>query len=333
MRAYQLDSFGSLDALVAGELPDPEPGPREVLVRVRARSLNYRDLLILNRRYPVPARPGVVPVSDGAGEVVAVGDDTSAFTVGDRVAATYFPRWIDGRFALALAMEQFGCTRDGMLAEYVLAEDHALVRVPDHLSFEEAATLPCAALTAWSGLTGGRPPTPAETVLTIGTGGVALFALQLAKLLGARVIATTSGSEKADLLTRLGADAVVNRKDAPEWEVAVRELTDGRGVDRVVETGAIDTLPRSLASCAAEGEVALAAVLGAGSLDAIALSAPVTIRRYYVGSRAAFEGMNAFIAEHRLDPVIDRVFGFDEVRKAYEHFAAKRHVGKVVIAG
>jgi NADPH:quinone reductase-like Zn-dependent oxidoreductase len=333
MRAYQLDSFGSLDGLVAHEVRDPEPGPGEVLVRLHARSLNFRDLLILNRRYPVPARTGVVPVSDGAGEVAAVGDDASALAVGDRVAATYFPRWIDGRFALELAMEQFGCTRDGMLAEYVVAEDRALVRVPDHLSFEKAATLPCAALTAWSGLSGGRPPTAGETVLTIGTGGFALFALQLAKLLGARVIATTSGAEKADLLTRLGADAVVNRTDAPEWELAVRELTDGRGVDRVVETGAIDTLPRSLASCAAEGEVALAAVLGAGSLDAMPLSAPVTIRRYYVGSRAAFEAMNAFIAEHRLDPVVDRVFGFDEVRDAYEHFAAKRHVGKVVIAG
>ena len=210
MRAYHLDEFGSLSGLAVRDQTEPTPKPHEIVVRVRARSLNYRDLLILHGRYPVPAREGIVPVSDGAGEVVAIGEDVRRFAVGDRVAATYFPRWTDGQFGLELAIEQFGCTLDGMLADLAVVDEQALVDIPSHLSFEEAATLPCAAVTAWSSLTGPRRVLAGESVLTIGTGGVALFALQFAKVLGACVVAVTSSPAKAELLARHGADSVVD---------------------------------------------------------------------------------------------------------------------------
>lgn len=332
MHTYQLDPLGSLDGLQRHDRAVPEPGPGQVLVKIRARSLNYRDLLILHLRYPFPARAGVVPLSDGAGEVATLGTGVTAVKVGDRVAAAYFPRWLSGKLEMPMAMEQFGCTRDGLLAEYLLADASALVTFPEHLSFEQACTLPCAAVTAWNAIVGGRPVTPGDNVLVIGTGGVALFALQFAKVLGARVVAITSSPQKEAILRGLGADDVVDRSRHPEWAREVRRLTNGIGVDHVVETGAIDTLPQSLAACAANAEVALVAALGQGSLDAAALRGLVTIRRVFVGSRASFEAMNRAITLHRLVPVIDRVFSFGEARQAYEHFEAKRHVGKVVIA-
>jgi NADPH:quinone reductase-like Zn-dependent oxidoreductase len=332
MQAYRLEQLGSLNGLKRHDQVAPEPGPGQVRVKLRARSLNYRDLLILHERYAFPARAGVVPLSDGAGEVEALGAGVTTFKVGDRVAAAYFPRWPSGKLEMPMAVEQFGCTRDGMLADYLLADASALLTLPGHLSFEQACTLPCAAVTAWNALVGGRPITPGDNILVIGTGGVALFALQFAKIFGARVIAITSSRQKEATLRALGANDVVDRGQHPEWATAVRKLTAGAGVDHVVETGAIDTLPQSLASCAANAELALVAALGPGSLDAGALRGLVTIRRVFVGSRASFEAMNRAIAVHRLAPVVDRVFPFDEARLAYEHFEAKRHVGKVVIA-
>lgn len=333
MKAYHLDQFGSLDGLVLHEDdPTPEPGVHEAIVRIHARSLNYRDLLILHKQYPLPGIQGIVPVSDGAGEVVAVGEGVSRVAVGDRVAGTYFPRWRDGQIEPELGMEQFGCTRNGWLAECVVADEQALVKTPAHLSFGEAATLPCAAVTAWSALNGPRRVRPGETVLTIGTGGVALFALQFAKLFGARTIATTSSAEKAELLKRYGADDVIDYKKNPNWDRLVRDLTGGRGIDHVVETGTIETVPKSVATCAWNAEVALVLALMGGSIDVGALRGLVTLRRLFVGSRASFEAMNRAIAQHQLRPVIDRVFRFRDARAAYEHFEAKRHIGKVVIA-
>ena len=332
MKAYHIDGFGSLDGIVLRDDSMPKPGIREVVVRIHARSINYRDLLILNKLYPLPATPGVVPLSDGAGEVVAVGDGASRVAVGDRVSATYFPRWRDGRIEPELGMEQFGCTRNGMLSEFFVADEQALVKIPTHLSFQEAAALPCAGVTAWSALNGPRRVLPGENVLTIGTGGVALFALQFAKIFGARTIAITSSSKKAELLKKLGADEVVNYKENPDWHLAVRELTGGRGVDHVVETGSIETLPKSLSTCAWNAEVALVLALLGGSLDVAALRGLFSARRLFVGSRASFEAMNRAIETHKLRPVIDRVFPFGEARGAYEHFEAKRHVGKVIIA-
>jgi NADPH:quinone reductase-like Zn-dependent oxidoreductase len=332
MQTYQIDKFGALSGLVRHDRANPMLGQGEVLIQVRARSLNYRDLLILRQTYPIPARPGVIPLSDGAGEVVALGAGVTALVVGDRVACSYFPRWQSGRLDLSMVVEQFGCTRDGMLAEFVVADAAAVVKTPEHLSFEEACTLPCAAVTAWNALTAGRTLFLGDTVLTIGTGGVALFAVQFAKLFGARVVALTSDSQKETVLRRLGADEVVDRSQYADWATEVRRLTAGRGVDHVVETGAIDTLPSSLAACAANAEVALVAALGQGALDSAALRGLVSIRRLFVGSRADFETMNRAIALHRLRPVIDRVFAFGDATQAYEHFEAKRHVGKVVIA-
>jgi NADPH:quinone reductase-like Zn-dependent oxidoreductase len=331
MRSYRLDHFGALDGLVRHDQEVPKPGRDQVLVKIHARSLNYRDLLILQQRYAVQAQRGVVPLSDGAGEVVALGAGVTSLNVGDRVAACYFPRWQSGKLETPMAMDQFGCHRDGMLADHLVVDAAALVTLPVHLSYEQGCTLPCAAVTAWSALTGGRSLMPGDSVLIIGTGGVALFALQFAKIMGARVIGVTSSPEKEATLRRLGADEVVDRVQHPQWATEVRRLTLGAGVDHVVETGAIDTLPQSLAASAANAEVALVAALGQGSLDAAALRGLVTIRRVFVGSRTSFETMNRAIAQHRLTPVMDRTFAFDEARRAYEHFAAQRHVGKVVI--
>jgi NADPH:quinone reductase-like Zn-dependent oxidoreductase len=332
MKAYHLDQFDSLEGIVAHEDPMPLPGPKEAVVRVRARSLNYRDLLILHKLYPLPAAEGIVPLSDGAGEVVSVGEGTKRVSVGDRVAATYFPRWRDGRIEPEFGMEQFGCTHNGMLAEFFVADEQALVKVPEHLTFEEAATLPCAGVTAWSALNGPRRVLAGENVLTIGTGGVALFALQFAKIFGARTIAITSSAKKVELLRRLGADEVIDYRQNPDWHIAVRALTGGRGVDHIVETGSVDTLPKSLATCAWNAEVALVLALMKGTIDVAAMRGLYNARRLFVGSRASFEAMNRAITQHKLRPVIDRVFAFTEARAAYEHFEAKRHVGKVVIA-
>jgi len=333
MKAYQFEKFGAgLTGLVLAERPEPEPGPHQVLIRVHARSLNFRDARILAGLYPVPGKLGITALSDGAGEVVATGEGVTRVAVGDRVAATYFPQWLCGRFAMQLALDQYGCTRDGMLAPFVVADENAVVKMPAHLSYEEAAALPCAGVTAWAALLGPRPVMPGDTVLTIGSGGVALFALQFARMFGARVIALTSTDEKAERLKQLGADDVVNYRAVPQWEHRVRELSEG-GVEHVIDTGGLDTLARSIAATREEGVVTVVAALGPGQLDPRVFANPVMVRRVYVGSRAHFEAMNRAIAAHRLKPVIDQVFGFGQTKEAYEHFEARRHFGKVVIAG
>jgi NADPH:quinone reductase-like Zn-dependent oxidoreductase len=332
MQAYHLDTTGDAGSLALRESPDPVAGPGEVLMRVRARSLNFRDGLILRGQYPVPARAGVIPLSDGAGEVVALGAGVSRVAVGDRVSAAYFPRWVDGPLSMAFVMDQFGCTRDGMLAEFAVIPEQAAVRIPRHLSFEEAATLPCAGVTAWSALFGGQRILPGQSVLTLGSGGIATFAVQFARAIGARIIAVTSTDEKAQVLRDLGAHEVVNRTSRPDWERIVRELTGG-GVEHIVESGSLETLPRSIAAAAPGAEVALVAALGAGPLDPRLLGAAVTIRRLYVGSRAQFEAMNRAVELHAIRPVVDRIFPFGEAQAAYAHFAAKNHTGKIVIGG
>lgn len=335
MKAYSFAKFGAgLDGLVISERPEPKPGRNEVVIKVRARSLNYRDLRILAGLYPLPGRIGTVALSDGAGEIVALGDGVTRAAIGDRVVLTYFPRWIDGRFSMDLAADQFGCTRDGMLAPFVVADEQAVVKFPAHFSFEEAATLPCAAVTAWAALIGPRPVLPGDTVLTFGTGGVALFALQFAKLFGARVIAITSSEAKAERLKQLGADDVVNYRSTPEWGRSIRDLTSGRGAEHVVETGALDTLTKSISCAAAEGVVSIVAALDTGSVDARSVFAnPAVVRRIYVGSRAHLEAASRAITQHGMRPVIDRAFGFQEAKQAYEYFEVRKHIGKVVIAG
>jgi NADPH:quinone reductase-like Zn-dependent oxidoreductase len=312
----------------------PVPGPREVLVRVRASALNYRELMILRGNYPLPIRPDVIPLSDGAGSVVVVGSDVTRVKVGDRVAGTLFPHWIDGPFGWEYAAQLSG-SLDGMLTEYAVLSEEALVHIPDHLSFEEAAALPCAAVTAWNALTGGRPLQAGDTVLTLGSGGVSLFALQFAKLFGARVIATTSSEEKAQRLKALGADSVINYRRTPDWHGAVRELTGGRGVDCVVEVGGAGTLEKSIKSIAASGQISLVGGLAkdASTIDINVLRSNVfTLRYIAVGSRAQFIAMNRAISVSRLKPVIDRVFPFDDARAAYRYYEDGQYFGKVIIS-
>ncbi|WP_310397709.1 NAD(P)-dependent alcohol dehydrogenase [Hymenobacter sp.] len=341
MKQYQIAKFGDISGLVLGEREVPVPQPHEVLVRVRATSLNRRDLYILHQTYPLPPRQDVVPLSDGAGEVTAVGAQVTRFKAGDRVAGSYFARWRDGRVGWDIA-DQLGCTLDGMLAEYVTLAEDALVQIPEHLSWAEAATLPCAALTAWSALAGPQPVAAGDTVLTIGSGGVPLFAIQFAKLVGAQVIALTSRDAKFDQLQALGADHVLNYRTDPAWARQVLALTGGRGVTRVVETGGTDTFGQSVLATAFGGEIALVSSVGSINTPATAslsdLLNPlfvglITVRPIFVGSRLGFEAMNRAITAGRLRPVLDRTFAFDQVHEAYRYFAAGQHLGKVVITG
>ncbi|MBT2407997.1 MULTISPECIES: NAD(P)-dependent alcohol dehydrogenase [unclassified Streptomyces] len=342
MRAYHLEAFGDIDGIVlregggreGGDAPEPV-GPTGIVIRLHTASLNRRDLMILHERYPLPAVPGVVPLSDGAGEVVAVGEAVTRFAVGDRVSCAYFPRWRSGRITPD-TVDQPGCTLDGMLAEYAVLDEQWAVRVPDHLTWEEAATLPCAGVTAWNALTGGEPLLAGQTVLTLGTGPVSLFAVQFAKLLGCRVVSTTSSEEKAERLRALGADAVVDYTRDPEWGVQVRELTGGLGADLVVETGGPETIGQSVRASALYAQIALlitgsARKSGIEIPHAVYASSLATIRRVFVGSRAQFEDMNLAVTAHGLRPVIGRVHPFEEAHAAYRGYAKDAPFGKVVI--
>lgn len=337
MRAYHLDKIGGIDGIVLREREAAKPGPTEIVVRVHAASLNKRDSFILAGAYPLPARKGVVPLSDGAGEVVAVGDGVSRFKLGDRVTGCYFPRWRDGRLQRDLG-DQLGCTLDGMLTEVAVLDEQWAIKVPDHLTWEEASTLTCAGLTAWSSLTGPDPVIAGETVLTLGTGGVSLFAIQFAKLFGCRVISLTSSDAKFDKLRALGADQVLNYVTTPEWGNAVRDLTGGEGVDRVVETFGPETIEQSMRASALHGQIILlitrspnkASLEISGGAWASSLT---TVRRIFVGSRASFEAMNRAIAAARLRPVIDRVFDFEDAPAAFRYFMQGKVFGKVVVNG
>jgi NADPH:quinone reductase-like Zn-dependent oxidoreductase len=333
MKSYHAESGGGLTSLVAKDHPAPQPGPCEVLVRVRANSLNAREFSVLAGTYPLPVKPDVVMCADGAGEIAAVGPGVSLVAVGDRVAAAMFPDWCDGPIEVPYGA-QIGGSLDGMLTEYVVLREDAVVRIPDHLSFEEGATLPCAGVTAWNALTGARRLQAGQTVLTLGSGGVSLFALQFAKLFGARVIATTSSDAKASRLRAMGADDVVNYRTTPDWHLAVRALTGGRGVDQVIDIGG-GTLERSVRSVALDGLVNFIGRLSAEatSLDLNVLySAAATVRVVFAGNRAHFKDMNRAITVNRLRPVIDRVFPFDDVLSAFRYYETGRAFGKIVIS-
>lgn len=335
MKTYRFDVAGGIDSLRLQEIPDIVPAAHEVLVRVRATALNYRDLMVIEDRYGQPIRPGVIPISDGAGEVVAIGAGVTRAKVGDRVAGTFFAGWIGGPFNRALATTQRGSFQDGFLATHRVISEESFVHIPQHMSYEEAATLPCAALTAWTTLTGGRGVRAGGTVLTLGTGGVSLFAVQFAKLLGARVISTTSSEDKIECLKSLGADHIINYSVVSDWDKAVREVTNGEGVDCVVEVAGTATLEKSLKSVAVGGDVGLIGGVGGGAstLDIrVFTQAVATLRRIVVGSRSDFEAMNRAVCVHTLRPVIDSVFPFGDARAAYHHMAAGRHVGKIVIS-
>lgn len=333
MKSYHVNLGAGLDGLTVREHPRPEPGPGEALMRVRANSLSYRELMILRGAYPLPVKPDVVAVSDGAGEIVAIGPGVTRVRVGDRVAASIFPDWLDGRFRPEVAA-QLGGSMDGMLTEYAVLPERALVQLPEHLSYEEGATLPCVGVTAWNALTGGRGVRPRETVLILGTGGVSLFALQFARSLGARVIATTSSPDRAARLRVLGADEVIDYRQTPDWPRAVRALTGGRGVDQVIEVAG--TLRQSLQAVAFEGEIAFVGMLSdqgrASPVDPTQLFASAAVvRAVACGHRGRFLEMNRQIEAQRIQPIIDRVFPFDAAHDAYRYFQDARPFGKVVI--
>ena len=333
MKSYHVNKGAGLADLTMKEHDIPEPGSHQVLVRMQANSLNAREMMVMQGTYPWPIKPDVIPVSDGAGEVVALGEGVSRVKIGARVTSTILPYWTDGPFKWEYS-QQLGGSLDGMLTEYAVLPEEGIVPIPEHLSFEEAATLPVAAVTAWNALTWGQSLQAGESVLTLGSGGVSLFALQFAKLFGARVIATTSSDDKAQRLKELGADDVINYHTTPDWHLAVRELTRGQGVDRVIEVGGAGTLEKSVQSTAVEGQISMVGWL-ANTVSTIPISAITgnffTLRRIAVGNRAHFRAMNRAIAASKLHPVIDRVFSFDDAPAAHQYFQERPHFGKVVI--
>lgn len=336
MQSYHTSLGAGIDSLTIREHDVPQPGPGQVLVRVKACSLNNRELLITKLGYyPLPIKSDLVPVSDGAGEIAAIGEGVTRFAVGDRVMGAVFPHWMDGPFSLEVAA-QVGGSLDGMLTEYALLSEEGTIHIPDHLSFEEAATLPCAGVTAWNGLTGGQGLQAGQTVLTLGSGSISLFAIQFAKLFGAHVIATTSSDEKAGRLKALGADEVINYRKSPEWHEAVRRLTRGRGVDHVIEVGGSGTIMQSIKSTKYSGEVALIGNLArdpaadSGVQRAVFLGI-VNLRGISLGHHAHFEAMNRAVTVNRLRPVIDRVFTFEQAKDAFRYYDEGHPFGKVII--
>jgi NADPH:quinone reductase-like Zn-dependent oxidoreductase len=334
MKVIELrDAFG-IDHLTVADRPEPKPGPGQVLLRMRAWSLNYRDLLVVKGLYNPRLRLPFVPLSDGVGQVAALGDGVSRVKVGDRVAGAFMQTWIDGDLTDAKAKSALGGAIDGTLAEYLVLDQQGLVPVPAHLTDEEAAALPCAGVTAWHALVTEGGVQPGDTVLAQGTGGVSLFALQFARLAGARVIITSSSDEKLTRARELGASDLVNYKSVPDWDKKARELTADVGVDHVVEVGGAGTLPRSFRATRANGRIYLIGILTGGNAEVNPL--PVLMKNLrvqgiFVGSRAMFEAMNRAIALHQLRPVVDRIFPFADAAAALRHMESGAHFGKICI--
>lgn len=333
MKAYQVVSTGSLDGLKAVDLPDPQPAAGQVLLGLRAASLNFRDLMVISGNYGKIDLPRV-PLSDGAGEILAVGEGVSQWKPGDRVTGTFFQNWQRGGMHRGTAESALGGAFDGVLAEQVVFSADGVVSIPEHLSFSEAATLPCAALTAWNALVSQGGVSASDTVLLQGTGGVSLFGLQFAKMHGARVILTSSSDEKLARARALGADETINYRTTPDWEREAFRLTGKTGVNHVLEVGGSDTFARSLQALAPGGTIS---VIGGVSgfttqtplIDIIGRNA--LIRGIYVGNREMFEAMNRAITRHQMKPIVDREFAFAEAVEAYRHLQSGAHFGKVVI--
>jgi NADPH:quinone reductase-like Zn-dependent oxidoreductase len=336
MRAWELRGDG-LETLTLTERPAPRPGPGQVRVRMRAASLNYRDLLVASGAYARggPAKRPLVPLSDGAGEVMEVGPGVTTFRAGDRVMGGFFRRWVDGPFTPELAGSALGGgSTDGVLAEEVILEADTTVRFPVHLSFEEAATLPCAGVTAWVGLFSLGRLVPDQWVLAMGTGGVSIFALQFAKAAGAKVVLTSSDDAKLARGKALGADVTINYRKTPAWDEAARAATGG-GVHEILEVGGATTLPLSLRAVRPGGHVTLTGLLGGarGEAETAAKLAPgVRVDSVFVGSARHLGALADDVARERLRPVVDRVFPFEGARDAFEHLRTGAHFGKVVVA-
>ncbi len=331
MKAFLLRNAFGIENLALEDVPQPEPGPGHVLVRMRAWSLNYRDLMVVRGVYAPKLKLPFQMLSDGAGEVAAIGAGVSRVKVGDRVAGAFMQTWIEGGANDTKAKSALGAAIPGLAAEYVVLDAEGLVQIPQHLSYEDAAALPCAAVTAWHALVTSGNLTAGDTVLVQGTGGVSMFALQFARMTGARVIATSSSDAKLERVRALGASDVINYQTTANWGRRVRELT-GHGVDHVVEVGGAGTLPQSLDAVRTGGRISLIGVLTGGEVNPIPiLMKNVSVQGIFVGSREMFDAMNRAITLSGLKPVIDRVFPFAELPQALRHMESGAHFGKIVL--
>lgn len=333
MKQFEIRDFG-IDQLSLTECEKPTPGFGQVLVRMTAASLNYRDLMVVEGKYNPKLKRPVVPLSDGAGVVEEVGAGVTGFAPGDRVTSCFFDKWTDGPITREKVASARGGAIDGVLREYALFSEEGVVKSPAGLSDEEAAALPCAAVTAWHALFEEQPATPGQSVLLQGTGGVSMFALQLAKAAGLKSIVTSSSDEKLGRAISLGASHAINYKSHPEWDQEARALTGGVGVDQVIEVGGSNTLPKSLRAVRMAGTVSVIGVLGgvdpAVSPTSILMNS-VRLQGIYVGSRAMFERMNRAIELHNLKPVVDRVFAWTDYKQALHHMQSQRHFGKICL--
>jgi NADPH:quinone reductase-like Zn-dependent oxidoreductase len=334
MKVWEVVKKPGFDALVLAQKPEPKPKAGEVLVKMHAAALNYRDLLVVKDASNDSDMPeSIIPLSDGAGEVVAIGSNVKDVEVGDRITSCFMPEWIEGPLTAKKQMSALGYLNDGVLAEYSVFPEKGVIRCPGHLSYEEAAALPCAALTAWNALTR-RKLLPGSTVLIQGTGGVSLFALQFAKLFGARVIGLSGSAEKIIRLKELGACLTINYRTTVDWARPIMEFTGGIGVDHIIEVGGSATLSNSLSCIRYGGTISIIGqVTGATvqiDLGSI-LAKDVTLQGIYVGSRKMFEEMNNAITLHKLKPVVDRSFPFEQARAAMEYLESAKHFGKVCI--
>jgi NADPH:quinone reductase-like Zn-dependent oxidoreductase len=334
MKAYEIREKFGIDSLTLTERPEPKPASGEVVIQWRAFSLNYRDLMVVKGAYNPKLRLPFTPFSDAAGRVVAVGDSVTRVKVGERVSSTFMPGWVAGEITEAKARSALGGGAAGVLAEFSVLSEDAVVAMPDHLSDEEAATLPCAAVTAWHALITAGNLKAGDIVLVQGTGGVSIFALQFAAMTGARVIVTSSSDQKLERALALGGRDGINYRTTPDWDKRARELTADRGVDHVVEVGGAGTLARSLKATRLGGTVSLIGVLtgGAGEINPLPiLMKNIRVQGIFVGSREMFEAMNRAIALHHLRPVVDRVFPLDQVRDALRFMESGSHFGKIVV--
>jgi NADPH:quinone reductase-like Zn-dependent oxidoreductase len=334
MKTWRIAAGGGIDGLKLVDEASPEPGPRQVKVRVRATSINFRDLLVLKGFYPVSTTDPLVPGSDAAGDVIATGTAVRRFKPGDKVATSFFPNWIEGRVAPQKIAGALGGGGAGTFAEEIVLDEDALVRAPSHLDYTQATTLTCAGTTAWNALFVQGALRPGSTVLLLGTGGVSIWALQLAKAAGARVIITSSSDEKLAQAKALGADAGINYRTHPAWSGEVRRLTEGAGAEIVLEVGGEKTIEQSIASVQMGGTVVIiGAVSGMGGaiVPRSLIGASIRVQGVYVGSRQMHEDLARFVEAAHITPAVGRVFGFGEAPEAFRHFEAGKHFGKVAL--
>ncbi len=335
MKTFEIQQSFGLDSLVSGERPVPAPGPHEVLIRMRAVSLNYRDLSVIKGFYNPNQTLPLIPVSDGVGEVVMLGGQVSRVKLGDRVSPNYAHKWISGTPDKTNLYSTVGSPTDGLLTEYVVVHEDALVLVPEHLTDEEAASLPCAGVTAWHAVVAEGKVKEGDTVVIQGTGSVSLFALQFAKIHGAKVIVTSSSDKKLAQAKKLGADFGINYATNPDWEKAVLDNTNGSGADHVIDVGGARTINQSIAAVRIGGRVSVVGILTGPiaesfNIVAVMLKKP-TIQGINGGSREMFESMNRAITANQLHPVIDRVFPFEQSIEAFHYLDQGNRFGKVAI--